>query len=247
MQKAISYDDEVRLEDLFDKYTKQKKACLSEVQRQESLLDFVGTFRDDDKFETLEQFEEAVLHGDAWDFKCNTSAPEDPRPEAERQDAERCRNGQEAQPNGYYFKTTFWQDFTTAERFGVPAVQDTFNRAFREWRSNCIYLTEFVLVLNWKIWTWYNTEQKLTGKAAEEKAEIARLEQLADAEQDPQKKLEHIKAAELHKKEAEAAEKNAAFCDTVSRLYNKFWQEADDFARDNLKGKELSYFYEVTD
>ena len=31
-------------------------------------------------------------------------------------------------------KTTFWEDFSIAERFGLSAIQDTFNRAFKEWK-----------------------------------------------------------------------------------------------------------------
>lgn len=31
-------------------------------------------------------------------------------------------------------KTTFWEDFSLAERFGLSAIQYTFNRAFKEWK-----------------------------------------------------------------------------------------------------------------
>lgn len=54
----------------------------------------------------------------------------------------------------YEFKTTFWQDFTIADKFGKEAIEDTFKRAFKEWKTNYIYLTELVLVLNWKMWEW---------------------------------------------------------------------------------------------
>ena len=56
---------------------------------------------------------------------------------------------------GYEEKTTFWDDFSTADAFGTIAIKDTFNRAFNEWKSNYIYLTELVMVLNHKIWQWY--------------------------------------------------------------------------------------------
>ena len=59
---------------------------------------------------------------------------------------------------GYEPQTTFWQDFSIADAFGVEAIQDTFNRAFAEWKSDHIYLTELVLVLNWKIWQWYEKD-----------------------------------------------------------------------------------------
>lgn len=53
------------------------------------------------------------------------------------------------------FKTTFWQDFTIADCFGLAAVKDTFNRAFREWRDDVEYLTELSIVLNWRLWRHY--------------------------------------------------------------------------------------------
>ncbi len=36
--------------------------------------------------------------------------------------------------NGNEVKTTFWEDFSIAERFGLSAIQYTFNRAFKEWK-----------------------------------------------------------------------------------------------------------------
>ena len=94
---------------------------------------------------------------------------------------------------GYEQKTTFWDDFTIADIFGLDAIQDTYNRAFNEWKGNYIYLTELVMVLNHKIWQWY------------------------------QKKP------------------------VYGELYDKLWKEADQYACENLKGEELSYFYETTD
>ena len=63
--------------------------------------------------------------------------------------------------NGYETKTTFWNDFSIADVFGIGAVKDTYNRAFNEWKSNYIYLTELVLVLNWKIGQHYKDNEKL--------------------------------------------------------------------------------------
>ena len=57
--------------------------------------------------------------------------------------------------NGYETMTTFWNDFTIADAFGVSAIKDTYNRAFEEWKSNYKYLTELVMVLNWKLWQHY--------------------------------------------------------------------------------------------
>ena len=57
--------------------------------------------------------------------------------------------------NGYELTTTFWEDFTIADRFGLNAVKDTYKRAFDNWHSNYVYLTELVIVLNHKIWQHY--------------------------------------------------------------------------------------------
>lgn len=62
---------------------------------------------------------------------------------------------------GYEPKTTFWTDFTIADRFGIDAVKDTYNRAFEEWKSNKVYVTELVLVLNWKIWQHAESNEPL--------------------------------------------------------------------------------------
>ena len=60
---------------------------------------------------------------------------------------------------GYVTKTTFWNDFSVADKFGLSAIKDTFTRAFNEWKHNYVYLTELVLVLNHKIWYWYNKNE----------------------------------------------------------------------------------------
>ena len=57
--------------------------------------------------------------------------------------------------NGYEMQTTFWMDFSIADKFGTSAIKDTFKRAFKEWKTNYIYLTELVIVLNHKIWQYY--------------------------------------------------------------------------------------------
>lgn len=80
-----------------------------------------------------------------------------------------------------------------ADAFGTSAVVDTFKRAFEEWKGNYKYLTELVMVLNHKIWQWF--------------------------------------------------EKNS----TLAAIYNRFWEIADQYALNNLKGEELDYFYRVTD
>lgn len=95
--------------------------------------------------------------------------------------------------NGYELQTTFWIDFTVADLFGLSAIQDTFNRAFEEWKDNYKYLTELILVLNHKIWQYYENRPDM------------------------------------------------------AVLYNTLWEQADQYAKENLKGNELSYYWEVTD
>lgn len=56
---------------------------------------------------------------------------------------------------GYTPKTTFYTDFSIADNFGKSAIEDTYRRAFGEWKKNVVYLTELVMALNWKIWEHY--------------------------------------------------------------------------------------------
>lgn len=63
--------------------------------------------------------------------------------------------------NGYEPKTTFWEDFSIADAFGVDAVKDTFERAFKEWKDNVVYLTELTLVLNHKGFQWYERNEAM--------------------------------------------------------------------------------------
>ena len=57
---------------------------------------------------------------------------------------------------GYKPQTTFYMDFSIADHFGPAAIKDTYKRAMRCWKKNYIYLTELVMVLNWKIWEHYD-------------------------------------------------------------------------------------------
>ena len=62
---------------------------------------------------------------------------------------------------GYKPITTFWQDFSIADMFGLEAIKDTYKRAFNEWKGNYEYLTELVMVLNWKIWEHYENNEEM--------------------------------------------------------------------------------------
>ena len=61
---------------------------------------------------------------------------------------------------GYKPITTFYMDFSIADHFGVGAIKDTFKRAFDGWKDNVEYLTELVMVLNWKSWEHYENNEK---------------------------------------------------------------------------------------
>ena len=61
---------------------------------------------------------------------------------------------------GYTPITTFWEDFSIADLFGVKGIQDTYDTAFENWKDDYKYLTELVMVLNHKIWQWYEVDGK---------------------------------------------------------------------------------------
>ena len=68
---------------------------------------------------------------------------------------------------GEEFSTTFWQDFSIADAFGISAIKDTYKRAFKAWKSDKVYITELVMVLNWKCWQWAEKNQKLSALYAD--------------------------------------------------------------------------------
>lgn len=59
---------------------------------------------------------------------------------------------------GYEPQTTFYTDFSIADHFGLAAINDTFKRAFDEWKNNVEYLTELTMVMNWKSWEHYEKQ-----------------------------------------------------------------------------------------
>lgn len=61
---------------------------------------------------------------------------------------------------GYETMTTFYEDFTIADMFGIDAIKDTYKRAFAEWKDDYKYLTELVMVLNWKMWAHYKDNKE---------------------------------------------------------------------------------------
>ena len=57
---------------------------------------------------------------------------------------------------GYKPITTYYTDLSIADKFGMKAVEDTYNKVIK---SVIGYkeLTEFVMALNWKIWEHYES------------------------------------------------------------------------------------------
>lgn len=95
--------------------------------------------------------------------------------------------------SGYHPLTTFYTDFSIADHYGVASIIDTYNRVMEAWKSDYKWLTELVMVLNWKIWEHYKTNRE------------------------------------------------------YAKVYDELWKKADEYALDNLKDDELSYFFEITD
>ncbi len=95
--------------------------------------------------------------------------------------------------NNEYDYKGFWQDFTIADKFGVSAIKDTYERAFEGWKDNVEYYASLVMTLNHKIWEWYEKDE------------------------------------------------------AVAKLYNELWMRADDYGRDNFKGKEAEYYFNFLD
>lgn len=86
---------------------------------------------------------------------------------------------------GYKPITTFYEDFSIADHFGASAVKDTYRRGLETAEIlgyDC--LTEFVMVLNWKIWEHYKTNEALAKVYNDlwEQADIYAQEHLKDEE-----------------------------------------------------------------
>lgn len=64
---------------------------------------------------------------------------------------------------GYKPLFTFYEDFSIAEGFGVPAVWDTCKSVLNEWgKHDYKALTELAMVLNWKSWEHVMTRPDLS-------------------------------------------------------------------------------------
>ena len=62
----------------------------------------------------------------------------------------------------YRSKTTFWDDFSIAdsyEELEPGAIERTYVSAMSHWKKDYEYLTELVMVLNHKLWQWFDTDK----------------------------------------------------------------------------------------
>ena len=96
--------------------------------------------------------------------------------------------------HNFEVQTTFWEDFSIADRFGVSAIKDTYKRALEYAKTNYKYLTELSLVLNHRLWMRYNQGNE-----------------------------------------------------RYAKVYDEIWRKCHNCAHRHLKGKELSFYLNVTD
>lgn len=62
---------------------------------------------------------------------------------------------------GYKTLTTYFMDFSIAEKFGKKAIIDTYENAMKYAKTNYKYLVELCMVLNHKIWFTYEKNEPL--------------------------------------------------------------------------------------
>jgi hypothetical protein len=63
--------------------------------------------------------------------------------------------------SGYEPKTTFFSDLSIAECFGEKAILDTYNRVLKSYKNDIVYITEFVMCLNHKIWQLHEIDEEI--------------------------------------------------------------------------------------
>jgi hypothetical protein len=56
--------------------------------------------------------------------------------------------------------STCWQDFCIANRFGIDAVKDTFDRIFEGFKHDIKVITELSMSLNWMSWRMHSAYEK---------------------------------------------------------------------------------------
>ena len=71
----------------------------------------------------------------------------------------RLENWTIQQETGYTPITTFYTDFSIADKFGRAAILDTYRKAVEQWKNDYKYMTELAMVLNWKCWRWWEEKR----------------------------------------------------------------------------------------
>ena len=61
----------------------------------------------------------------------------------------------------YQFISTFWEEFSISDKYGPDGVRSHFEDVFGLWKKDYRFLTELVLVLNLKTWSWFQVDDKL--------------------------------------------------------------------------------------
>lgn len=83
----------------------------------------------------------------------------------------------------YEFKMNYWDEFTLLETLGgITGILYTFEKEYEESKKDVRSLTELVLVLNLKIWEWYEKDDNIgrTYDALWKKADGYAMETLKD-------------------------------------------------------------------
>lgn len=85
---------------------------------------------------------------------------------------------------GYKPMTTYFEDFSIADQYGVDAIKDTFNKNFEQAKTNYKWLTEFVMACNWKTWEHHghNEQYAKLYNSLWEQADAYAMDNLKDEE-----------------------------------------------------------------
>ena len=66
-----------------------------------------------------------------------------------------------ASESGYERITTFFSDLSIAEVYGINAIRETYENVSNSWIGDYKFFTEFIMSLNWKIWEWYDRDDRV--------------------------------------------------------------------------------------
>lgn len=66
-----------------------------------------------------------------------------------------------ASMGGYKPQTTFFKDLSIAECFSANAVKETYKDVINHWGDDIVYMTEFTMCLNHKIWQLYKVDEPM--------------------------------------------------------------------------------------